>query len=147
MCTNGSTDQRYQICRKCTVEWMFSQILTCKEHIYLVPMTPQAQGQGQWTILFSPFIIKPWIPNWYSKHLSALGNRKEDFRALPHIVSWEAERHYQYLSIMFCWEPERCFRCTKSVVIGPLWFSTEHRWTSLTPLWFSTNNIFLPLNC
>ena len=38
---------------------------------------------------------------------------------------------------MFCWEPEGCYHCTKSVVIAPFWFSMEHRWTALTPFWLS----------
>ena len=42
---------------------------------------------------------------------------------------------------MFRWEPEGRYRCTKSMTIPPFWFSTEHRWTSLTPFWLSIDDI------
>ena len=42
---------------------------------------------------------------------------------------------------MFCWEPEGRYRCTKSMVIEPFWFSTEHHWIALTTFWCSTEDI------
>ena len=49
--------------------------------------------------------------------------------------------HY-HNSMMFRWEPEGCYRCTKSnMVRAPFWFSTEHRWTALSPFWFSVDNL------
>ena len=53
------------------------------------------------------------------------------------LVSWEPEGHYQY-SNMFCWEPEGGYCCTKSMVIAPFWFSTEHLWILIAPFWLST---------
>ena len=41
------------------------------------------------------------------------------------------------------WEPEGCYCCTKSVVIVPFWFATEHLWTVIVPFWLSTDNIWL----
>ena len=44
----------------------------------------------------------------------------------------EPEGHYPY-SMMSRWEPEGCYHCTKSMVMAPFWFSTEHCWTALCP--------------
>ena len=57
-----------------------------------------------------------------------------------YIVSWEPVGHYQY-SEMFFLEPEGGYRCTKSVVIVPFWFSTEHLWIVIAPFWLSTDDI------
>ena len=62
------------------------------------------------------------------------------FQRVPNIVSWESEGHYQY-SGMFCWEPEGCYCCTKSMVIVPFWFSKEHLWIVIAPFWLLTDNI------
>ena len=48
------------------------------------------------------------------------------------IVSWEREGRYCSAK-MFRWEPEGCYRCTKSMAKAPFWFSTEHLWTAITP--------------
>ena len=58
------------------------------------------------------------------------------------IVRLEPEGH-QCCSKMFWWELEGCYCCTKSVVIAPFWFSTEHHWTVLTPFWLLADNIHL----
>ena len=44
-------------------------------------------------------------------------------------------------SAMFNLEPEGCYHCTQSKVIGPtpFWVSMEHRWTFLKPFWLSAN--------
>ena len=42
---------------------------------------------------------------------------------------------------MFHWEPEGCYRCTKSMALAPFWFLMEHLWTAIMPLWLSTDSI------
>ena len=42
---------------------------------------------------------------------------------------------------MFRGEPEGRYRCTKSMVIAPFWFSMEHIWTAIMPFWLSTDVI------
>ena len=44
---------------------------------------------------------------------------------------------------MFRWEPEGRYRCTKSMVIAPFWFSTEHCRLALTPFWLSSDDIYV----
>ena len=56
------------------------------------------------------------------------------------IVSREPEGRYQH-SIIFHWEPEGRYRCTKSVAILPFWCSVEHLWTALMPFCFSPDEI------
>ena len=43
--------------------------------------------------------------------------------------------------IMVSWVPEGRYRCTKSMVIAPFLFSTEHLWIVIVPFWLSTDNI------
>ena len=42
---------------------------------------------------------------------------------------------------MFHREPEGHYRCTKSMVIVPFWFSLEQHWTALTPFWLSAKDM------
>ena len=58
-----------------------------------------------------------------------------------YFVGWESEGRYQS-SKMFCWEPERRYCCTNSMVIAPFWFSTEHLWIVIAPFWLSTDNFW-----
>ena len=44
-----------------------------------------------------------------------------------------------HLMDVFCWEPQACYCCIKSMVIAPFLFSMEHCWTVLMPFWLSTN--------
>ena len=71
----------------------------------------------------------------------------KDFKssASLHVVSWEPEWHYHY-STIFWWEPEGCYGCTKSMVIAPFWFSTEHHWTALMPFWISADRCMVILS-
>ena len=48
------------------------------------------------------------------------------FQIFFYFVSWEPEGRWRFRK-MFRWEPEGCYCCTKSMVIAPFWFSTEHR--------------------
>ena len=57
-----------------------------------------------------------------------------------HFVSWEPEGHY-CSSNLSRWEPERRYRCTKSIAIAPFWFSMEHLWTAIMPFWLSTDDL------
>ena len=75
------------------------------------------------------------------------------------IVSWEPEGHYHYstmfrwepegryhYSTMFRWEPEGRYPCTKSMVIAPFWFSTEHLWIVIMAFWFSADDMVISLD-
>ena len=42
---------------------------------------------------------------------------------------------------MFRWESEGRYRCTKSMVIAPFWFSMEPCWTALMPFWLSADDM------
>ena len=64
-----------------------------------------------------------------------------NWQDIIYIVSWEPEGRYHYSTILFRWEPEGRYCCTKSMVIVPFWFSTEHPSTVLTPFWFSANDM------
>ena len=59
-------------------------------------------------------------------------------------VTWEPERRYQYskmFHVLKIWEPEGCYRCTMSMAITPIWFSTEHLWVVIAPFWLSTDDM------
>ena len=57
-------------------------------------------------------------------------------------ISWESEGCCFY-SLMFSWEPEGRYHCTKSSAMAPFWFSMEHCWTALTPFWLTADDIGL----
>ena len=48
--------------------------------------------------------------------------------------------HYHY-SMMFHWEPERCYCHRLYTAIVPFWFSKEHHWIVITPFWLSIDNM------
>ena len=60
---------------------------------------------------------------------------------LNSIVSVESQKGRYYHSMVFRWEPEGHYCCTKSMAIVPFWFSEDHCWTVSTPFCFSTNNV------
>ena len=43
------------------------------------------------------------------------------------------------------WEPEGRYRCKKSMVIAPFWFSVEHLWIVIAPFWLSNDEVMSTL--
>ena len=62
-----------------------------------------------------------------------------------HTYNWLDSKHrgmcVSILSKMFSWEPECRYRCTKSLMIAPFWFSMERLWIVIAPFWLSTDVI------
>ena len=78
---------------------------------------------------------QPVIGAWLS--LTSHAARPVAWRPTSNNMNWPAREDYivyqlrarrvlLYYSTMFYWEPEGSYHCTTSMVIAPIWFSTEH---------------------
>ena len=80
--------------------------------------------------LFQPHIFVSWYScytlEWYQYAISSI----ESQTGLITIQWWSIENQKGTTAVH-----------TKSMVIVPFWFSTEHLWTVLMPVWFSADNM------
>ena len=72
------------------------------------------------------------IPNW----------KKTEFVLCVYISSFESQKGFITIQRCSTENQKGINHCTKSMVIAPFWFSTEHDWTVITPSWLSIDDVF-----